>query len=151
MNFALLTVLPRAVPVIAACAVLAACTVSVNPPLTLSEVVGTWENPVGVGGSITFRPDGHFNAVAVDLSDFGRSLPECQSVTDTGKWYFPNSQDSSPPSLHSAEVSLVFDNWNCNTTLITTGDSSSSSLEMCPEGSGKLRSRCIGLVVTKVS
>lgn len=151
MKFALLAVLPRAVPVITACAVLAACGVSVSPSLTLSEVVGTWENPVGVGGSIIFHADGRFNAVAVDLSDFGGSPQECRSVTGTGKWYFPDSQDSSPAPLYSAEVSLVFDNWNCNTTLITTGDSSSSSLEMCPEGYGKLRFSCNGLVVTKVS
>jgi hypothetical protein len=146
VKFTLPTVLPRAAPVIAACAVLTACTVSNIPDVTASEVVGTWDDPPGTGGSIIFHADGRFNAVAVDVSSLAGGAPqECQSVTGTGRWAFPDSE------LSSIEVSLVFDNAPCDSTLITTGGSSSSSVELCPGGIGKWAFRCGGFVLTKVS
>jgi hypothetical protein len=140
VKFALLKVLPRAVPVIAACAVLAACDVQVPPDLTPSGIAGTWEGPVGVKGSITFRPDGRFNAVAVDLAN-GLSSPGCQSVTDTGRWSL----------LDWREVSIEFDHRACGVTLVTTADSYSSSPAICPEGYGKFHYLCNGYEVSKVS
>jgi hypothetical protein len=149
-----LAVLARAVPVIAVCAALAACGLTLvgHPVMTLSDVVGTWENPSSTGGGkIIFHADGRFNAIAVNLSDFAGSPQECQSVTGTGKWSFPDSQDASPPPLYDDEVSLVFDTQPCNITLVTTSDTSSSPLQMCPKLETGNSLTCNGLEMTKIS